>query len=65
MQYWMKRGFALKGTRWTGVYIASKKGKHAVLITNFFDELVHAGEEFFYTEEQANEYARELQLATV
>lgn len=65
MQYWMKRGFALKGTRWTGVYIASKKGKHAVLVTNWADELVHADEEWFFTEEQALDYARDLHLATV
>lgn len=65
MDYWTKRGFKLKGTRWIGVYIASKKGKHAVLTTNWADELVHSGEEFFYTEEQATEYARDLQLASV
>lgn len=65
MQYWMKRGFSLKGTRWTGVYIASKKGKFAVLITNWADELVHADEEWFYTEADALKFAGTLQLASV
>ena len=62
MDYWTKRGFSLKGTRHVGTYIASKPGKHAVLVTNFFDELVHADEEWFYTEEQAVEYANSLVL---
>lgn len=65
MDYWNKRGFKLKGTRHIGTYIASKPGKHAVLVTNFFDELVHADEEWFYTEGQALDFANELALANV
>lgn len=59
MDYWTKRGFKLKGTRQVGTYIASKPGKHAVLTTNFFEELVHDGE-WFYSEQQAAEAVREL-----
>lgn len=67
MDYWTKRGYTLKGTRFTGIWIASKKGKHAVLKLNWFDELVHVGgeEEFFYSEGQAMEAAKETALASV
>ena len=61
MDYWTKRGFSLKGTRHVGTYIASKPGKHAVLVTNFFDELTHDGE-WFYSEAQAVEAANEMLL---
>jgi hypothetical protein len=66
MDYWTKRGYTLKGTRFTGIWIASRRNQHAVLKMNFFDELVHVNdEEFYYTEAQAMEVAKETALASV
>lgn len=63
---WERKGYAVRGTRWTGIYIASRRNQHAVLRLNFFDELVHANdEEFYYSEGQALDAAKELALATV
>lgn len=66
MDYWMKRGFALKGTgrNTPGMFIASKQGKNGVLVTNFFDELQLASE-WYSTPEQAESVAREMSLASV
>jgi hypothetical protein len=70
MDYWTRRGYTLKGTRFTGIWIASRRNQHAVLRMNFFDELVHVGaetgdEEFFYSESQAVDFAKEVALASV
>lgn len=66
MSYWQKRGYAVRGTRFEGIFIASRRNQHAVLRLNFFDELVHENdEEFYYSEGQALDAAKELTLATV
>lgn len=66
MDFWTKRGYTLKGTRFTGIWIASRRNQHAVLRMNFFDELVHINEEeFYYSEAQAMEAAKDAALATI
>ena len=66
MSDWQKRGYAVRGTRFAGIFIASRRNQHAVLRLNFFDELVHENdEEFYYSEGQALDAAKELTLATV
>lgn len=60
MDFWLKRGFQLKGTgtRTPDIFIASKPGQHGVVRRNFFDEYVKESE-WFRTEEQAREVARD------
>lgn len=66
MSYWQKRGYEVRGTRFAGIFIASRRNQHAVLRLNFFDVLVHENdEEFYYSEGQALDAAKELALALV
>lgn len=60
MEYWLKRGFALKGTgnRTPDIFIVSKPGQHAVVRRNFWDEYQKESE-WFRTEDQAREVARD------
>lgn len=64
MFFWLDNGYKLNQIGGnTGVYVASRAGKHAVLITNAFDELNKVSE-WFKTEAaataEAEEYVREL-----
>jgi hypothetical protein len=47
MLYWLELGYKLNSIgRNTGVYVASRGQKHAVLSTNFFDEVERKSEWF-------------------
>lgn len=61
MQKWFDQGFQLNGTRQTGVYVASKPGKHVVLVTNLWGDLVPDGASF-PTEQEAREHASSMVL---
>lgn len=58
MDFWLNKGFQLKGTgsRTPDIFIASKPGQYAVVRRNFFDEYIKETE-WFRTEEQAREEA--------
>lgn len=58
MDYWLARGFTLKGTTTQGTYIASRQNQHGVLSTNFFGELRHDGE-WHWTMEEAEAEVRQ------
>lgn len=66
MEYWLARGFALKGTgrNTPGMFIASKPGKHGVLVTDFWDTL-QLQSVWYSTVEQAEAAAHDMALATV
>jgi hypothetical protein len=64
MEYWLKRGFELKGTgpQSPDMFIACKPGQYAVVRRDFWDQY-QKETEWFRTEQQAREVARELQTA--
>lgn len=67
MLYWLENGYKLNAIgRNTGIYVATRGQKSAVLTTNFFDELERQGE-WFKTEAaataEAEALARELAFA--
>ena len=55
MDYWMNRGFRLKGTATPGIYTVSKEGQHGVVVEDFWQTLQHTGEWFRTLEEAETE----------
>lgn len=39
MEFWLKRGYKLEGTKKNGVFVVSNSSKAGVLTTNFWGEL--------------------------
>lgn len=56
MQKWFDQGFELNGTRQLGVYIASKPGKHLVLVEDVWGNLNPDGPSF-RTADEARQHA--------
>lgn len=59
MDYWTKRGFKLTGTKDANVWIASRSGRHAVVVVDFWDNWTKQSD-WFGTLERAQHEAREL-----
>jgi hypothetical protein len=61
MEYWLKRGFTLKGTNNPNTWIASRSGRHAVVTVDFWDNWNKASD-WFGNIERAEAEAVELAL---
>ena len=59
MEYWLKRGFTIKGTRNQNIWIVSRNGRHAVVTVDFWDNWERTSE-WFGTVERAESETREL-----
>jgi len=62
VEYWLKRGFTIKGTGNRNVWIVSRSGRHAVVTVDFWDNW-NKTSEWFGSVERALSEAKE--LATV
>jgi hypothetical protein len=62
VEYWLKRGFTIKGTGNPKMWVVSRNGRHAVVTVDFWDNWERSSE-WFGTVERALSEAKE--LATV
>ncbi len=61
MFFWLDNGYTLNQINGnTGVYVASRAGKHAVLATNAFDELNKVTQGWHKSYESAESEAKEV-----